>query len=64
MRRHGITLTDIGVESRYRDTWSDHNDSVMVELGACRGNELKKLIRLLNQAPFTEAQPEESSPAG
>ncbi|WP_062213502.1 hypothetical protein [Streptomyces sp. NBRC 109706] len=54
VRRHGITLTDVGVDSRYLDAGLDHNDSAMIELGACRGNHLKKLIRILNAAPVED----------
>ncbi|UED86648.1 hypothetical protein [Streptomyces profundus] len=54
VRRHGVTLTDVGVDSRYLDMYLSSTDKVVIELGGCRGDGLRKLIRALNAAPVED----------
>ncbi|UED87802.1 hypothetical protein [Streptomyces profundus] len=66
VRRHGVTLTDVGVDSRYM--YLSSTDNVIIELGGCRGDGLRKLIRALNAAPVEDepasekTAPEEVTP--
>ncbi|RMI38132.1 hypothetical protein [Streptomyces triticirhizae] len=62
VRRHGIRMLDIGVDSRYMDMYLDNNDPVVVQLGSCRGTHLKKLIRILNESPVAETPNEQNLP--
>ncbi|GAA3885505.1 hypothetical protein [Streptomyces sedi] len=54
VRRHGITMTDIGLDSRYLDMYCANTNNVVIELGPCRGDHLEKLISVLNAAPVEE----------
>ncbi|WP_062207352.1 hypothetical protein [Streptomyces sp. NBRC 109706] len=64
VRRHDITLTDIGVDSRYLDMYSPSISTIRIELGSCRGEQLERLIEILNQAPVREKKAQESYSAG
>ncbi|GAA3861938.1 hypothetical protein [Streptomyces sedi] len=57
VRRHGVTLTDVGVDSRYMDMYLSSTDNIVVELGGCRGDGLRRLIKALNAAPV-EGEPD------
>ncbi len=57
VRRHGITLTDIGLDARYQDMYISSTDNVLVELGRCRGAHIEKLVSILNAAPVRGEMP-------
>ncbi|GAA3883969.1 hypothetical protein [Streptomyces sedi] len=56
VRRHSIRLLDIGVDSRYMEMYLTNTDSVVVSLGSLRGDEVKKLVNVLNAAPVQDVR--------
>ncbi|MDT0267003.1 hypothetical protein RM844_11955 [Streptomyces sp. DSM 44915] len=52
LRRHGLVLPSLGLESTYVD--NPDPDSCLVQLGGARGDIVRRIVEALNAAPVRQ----------
>ncbi|WP_193317788.1 MULTISPECIES: hypothetical protein [Streptomyces] len=62
LRRHGLKLPSLGLDQDYLDATDGR--SVLVELGACRGDVVRRITDILNGAPVERQVPPEPVTVG